>query len=380
MTTKIFCDDAGFTGDNLLHLDQPYFGYAAVAIEPAEAKALVAALRGRFGLIGSELKGRVLYRRPDALSLITWLLDELGERAVVAVSDKLFSLAAKFFEYVFEPVLARNSLFLYERGFHLHVANVLWAHLTHGETTSAKLASRFEEMLRRRGGEPQSYFAQGGAGGSEGAIATIERFIVACRPEIEAELASLADETGRIQWVLDLSFSSAKSVLCTMGERFGALDVTFDESKPLAAYRHFFDGFVGRSEIARLKFRGRDAAMTFNLAKPVEFGSSAAEPGLQLADIVASFSALAARDRRTDRGNQILTACLPYFDDDSVWPDLEHLRIDKKENFLNAILLIELATRAEAGEDLLDNLEEYYELISWRFDVDPPAGFLSAQP
>jgi hypothetical protein len=38
MTTKIFCDDAGFTGDNLLHLDQPYFGYAAVAIEPAEAK------------------------------------------------------------------------------------------------------------------------------------------------------------------------------------------------------------------------------------------------------------------------------------------------------------------------------------------------------
>jgi hypothetical protein len=373
MATRVYCDDAGFTGDNLLQAEQPFFGYAAVAIGPDAAADLVDRLRSRFQIVGAEIKGRHLYRRQDALQLIAWLLGELGNRASVAVSDKLFSLSGKFFEYVFEPVLARNSLFFYERGFHLHVATVVWAHLTRGDATTGQIASRFETILRRQGGAPQLYFDARGPGPADDPIATIQRFIDGCRPEIEAELASLADEDGRIKWVLDLSFSSAKSVLCTIGERFGQLDVMFDDSKPLLAYRDFFDHFIGRTDNPRMELRGRDAPLIFHLAKPVEFGSSAAEPGLQLADLVASFSALASRDRRSAKGAEILATCLPWFNDESVWPDLDQLRMERKENFLNAILLLELAARADAGKDLLAGLPAFYDFLSMRFDVDPPS-------
>ncbi|MDB5577719.1 MAG: hypothetical protein JWR80_2895 [Bradyrhizobium sp.] len=376
MATRVYCDDAGFTGDNLLDTAQPFFGYAAVAIAPDEAAALVEAFRQRFGLVGAEIKGRFVYRRPDALEAISWLLGELGDRASVAVSDKLYSLAAKFFEYVFEPVIARNSMFFYERGFHLHVSTMIWAYLVSGDSRTARIVSRFDELLRRRSGAPQLYFDRAEDDGAADAIGTIRRFAAACRPEIEAELANLADADGRIQWVLDLSFSSAKSVLCTMGERFGQLDVVFDDSKPLAAYRHFFDGFVGRSEIPRLTFRGRDAPLTFNLAKPVTFASSLGVPGLQLADLVASFSALASRDRHAPKGAAILDACLPWFNDDSIWPDLDHLRLDRKDNFLNAVLLLELTVRAEEGRDMLRDLPGYCAFMAERFDAEPPSKVL----
>jgi hypothetical protein len=374
MATNIYCDDAGFTGDNLLNTEQPFFGYSAVAVSPGEAADLVAELRRKFRIRDPELKGKNLYSRGYALDAITWLLGELGDRASVAVSDKLYSLACKFFEYVFEPVIAKNSLFFYERGFHLHIATVIWAHLTRGDQSTARIASRFEELMRRESGQPAIFFEPHVPADQPEPIDTIQRFAHACRDHIEAEVDGLADEAGRIKWVLDLSFSSAKSVLCTMGERFGALDVMFDDSKPLLAYRDFFDGFVGRTDIPYMTLRGRTAPLIFNLAKPVAFGSSKDEPGLQLADIVASFSALASRDRATERGRAILGVCLPWFNDDSVWPDLDHLRTDRKETFLNAILLLELTQRAEAGEDLLAGIPQYYDLISYRYDVDPPFG------
>lgn len=374
MATNIYCDDAGFTGDNLLNVDQPYFAYSAIAIGPDAAAELIAELRARFRIRDPEIKGMALYQRPYALEAIGWLLGELGDRASVSVSDKLYSLACKFFEYVFEPVLARNSLFFYERGFHLHVANVIWAHLVRGDMSTARIAGRFEALMRRRRGEPQLFFEPHDAAGQPNPIDAIQRFAHACRSPIEKEMAGLADENGRVKWVLDLSFSSAKSVLCTMGERFGALDVMFDDSKPLLAYRDFFDSFIDRIDIPYMTLRGRSAPLVFNLAKPVAFGSSKQEPGLQLADLVASFSALAARDRQTTRGQEILAACLPWFNDESVWPDLDHLRLDRKENALNAVMLLELVARAEAGEDVVEGMPLFYESASSYYEVSPPFG------
>ena len=114
MITSVFCDDAGFTGDNLLNKEQPYFAYSAVAIEPDAAALLVQELRSRFPIQSDELKGSLLYARPFALDLFRWLSGELGQRATVALNDKLYSLSGKFFEYVFEPVVAKNSRFFYE--------------------------------------------------------------------------------------------------------------------------------------------------------------------------------------------------------------------------------------------------------------------------
>ena len=41
MTTYIWCDEAGSTGNNLLDREQPLFAYAAVALDEAAAKRIV---------------------------------------------------------------------------------------------------------------------------------------------------------------------------------------------------------------------------------------------------------------------------------------------------------------------------------------------------
>ncbi len=60
-SNDVFCDEAGFTGDNLLDSKQPLFAYAAVKIEPAQAAELAKEIRTLAIPQASELKGRLLF-------------------------------------------------------------------------------------------------------------------------------------------------------------------------------------------------------------------------------------------------------------------------------------------------------------------------------
>ena len=56
----IYFDESGFTGNNLLNLNQPAFVYASVAIDPQNASHLHSELVSRFQLQGKEMKGKNL--------------------------------------------------------------------------------------------------------------------------------------------------------------------------------------------------------------------------------------------------------------------------------------------------------------------------------
>lgn len=373
MVSTVFCDDAGFTGDNLLNPEQPFFAYAAVAIEAHQATALVAELRRLFSIGADELKGKNLYKRGFAPQLIERLSGALGGRTSIALNHKLFSLAAKFYEYVYEPMVAPISSFFYERGTHLYVATALWAYLDAQHPTAKRVGERFEAIMRRRAGQPQLHFdSEITELRADEAIEPIVRFAAAYRDRAIAELEDLADESGRIKFVLDLSFSSAKSVLATLGERLGELDVVMDDSKPLEKFAGFFDNFVGRSDTVYMELRGRRVPLTFHLHRPLRFGSSETEAGLQIADIFASFAALAARDRFNPRGAAILQTLLPLLDGDSVFPDFDAIDLRRKEVVMNMSLVSELADRAEARLPLLENIDAYHETMSHLYNINPP--------
>ncbi|MGF7151884.1 hypothetical protein FHS96_005552 [Sphingomonas zeicaulis] len=372
MVTTIYCDDAGFTGDNLLNPDQPFFAYAATAVEPSQANGLVAELRSRFAIGTAELKGKDLYRRDCAPKLIAWLTSLLGGRTTIALNHKLYALSCKFYEYIYEPVLAENSRFFYDRGVHDYVAMVLFAYLQRGDQTAARLTERFEAIMRRQSGAPALYFDPTAQDQSDLAIEPILRFAEANREQAMAELDDLADDTGRIKFVLDLSLSSAQSVLTTSGERYGEIDVVMDESRPLEAFSDFFNSFVSRTETAYFEFRGRRQPLTFHLHRELRFGSSKADAGLQLADIFASFAALAARDRDTPRGRAILEHLLPLLDEGALFPKYEMLDLSRKEMMATMCLVAELTRRAEARLSLLDGIEAYAGFIARRLDSDPP--------
>lgn len=52
--TNLFCDESGFTGQDLLNPDQQYFSYSSVLMNPLEAGEIVAQVRTDFPL-GKEL-------------------------------------------------------------------------------------------------------------------------------------------------------------------------------------------------------------------------------------------------------------------------------------------------------------------------------------
>ena len=61
-TRKLYCDESGFTGPDLLNADQPYFVYSSVLIDPKHAAELVQQVRADYKLQGNELKGSRLLK------------------------------------------------------------------------------------------------------------------------------------------------------------------------------------------------------------------------------------------------------------------------------------------------------------------------------
>src|SRR5437879_2589559 len=105
MALTIYCDEAGFTGNNLADDGNPYFTFASVALEPSGAAALIDEAKAEFRLQG-EVKGANLTKHPA------------GRNA-----------AGKLFEYIFEPALSENNYLFYSIGFHRFIANLLHAEL-----------------------------------------------------------------------------------------------------------------------------------------------------------------------------------------------------------------------------------------------------------
>lgn len=61
----VYCDESGFTGNNLLDKSQPVFAYAAVAIEPESAEAILQTARSSLGVSQDrELKASSSIDRP----------------------------------------------------------------------------------------------------------------------------------------------------------------------------------------------------------------------------------------------------------------------------------------------------------------------------
>ena len=95
-----------------------------------------------------------------------------------------------------------------------------------------------------------------------------------------------------------------------------------------------------------------------NLANPLRFGSSADNPTLQLADIVAGATVL--QHVGEEPYHDLYNWVGEHMHENYMLPD-DHL-IDTKriEPRVNLAVLKELARRADRGEDPLDDIETFY--------------------
>src|ERR1700730_7019548 len=122
----IFCDEAGFTGNNLLDKEQQAFVYVGLAMPADRAQELVMATIKDLRLQGTELKGARLLKTDAGRVAITRILNSCVPDARWVVHHKTYALACKMFEYIFEPPLANQNSIYYAAGFHRFISSLLF--------------------------------------------------------------------------------------------------------------------------------------------------------------------------------------------------------------------------------------------------------------
>lgn len=371
MSQKIYFDESGYTGNNLLHPSQKYFAYASVATDDDEAKTLVEKLIKKYNIQGGELKGANLVKFAKGRKAITEVLDAFDGRIKISVSDKKFALAGKVHEYIFEPCYSDiNSLF-YGIGFHRFIANVLYMEFTARGAGAEELFAEFESLMREGDGQNlETIFSSSAVAEHSETIRMIREFAQIRHRDIKAELESLASgETGK--WVLDLTNTALYTLLANWGTEHEVLTAVCDHSKPLQHNQEMFNSMVGKTERLFSDVGGQSHPITFNLSGPIEFAASHDSHGIQIADAVAAAAVYVfsgAKDEAADHWRQIIARHAHY---GSVIPDTDELKLELGRPQLNALVLQQLHQRATEGLSLTEGMPKIITDIIQRMRLSP---------
>jgi hypothetical protein len=365
MIMHIFCDEAGFTGNNLLDADQDIFAYAAIAVTPDVARERVTRAIQDFRLQGKELKGSRLVRTSIGQRAITRLLNEsIGEFRTTA-HLKPYALAGKLFEYIFEPPLANQNSFFYGLEFHKFISTLLFVNFRTKNVPTEKLLADFANFVRS-GDETtltEIFPTTMGVDYLSNPLQAIRAFAMLHRKTISDEILNFR-EPGVPNWILDLTTTSFYGLMCYWGERFDSLEVMCDDSKPLQSAVSFFDVMVGRTDRLTINAFGKKQPFSFNLKAPILLARSHEHPGLQLADVMAAATATVLRNRYRNLPNDpevkkwegIVWDSLT---DNNIWPDYGILDWNDPRCFVNTLILNELIERSLRGFSLFQGMSEF---------------------
>jgi hypothetical protein len=368
--STVWCDESGATGNELLDPNQEHFVYASVALEPLEAEAIRVRLIAENRLQGTELKGKNLCGHTKGRRAIGQLIELVGERAHLVVHHKKYALAAKFFEYVFEPVLAEKNWIFYKIGFHRFISNLLFVWAMSQDRRADQILGDFAQAMRTF--EPASLpaFPLGGATvvSTDDPLSQLGTFCMLHKERIAEELLDLKQVEGG-SWTLDLTTTSLFSILGHWGDRFDQLAVYCDEAKPLQN-APLFKHFINRQDKTYQSLWGYERLVTPNLAHDVNLVRSHDYAGVQLADVLASACRKALQDRKDPEHQKWLDALVPRISTESVWYDAAQIDLNNGNATINALVLNELMDRSVKGRDLLEGMELFVDRVTLFVDSE----------
>ena len=356
----VYFDESGATGNHLMDPEQPFFVYASLGLEENEASAIHSEMVHRLRIKSPELKGISLTKRRQGRDAILWLWTEVGQRSKVAVADKTYALAGKFFEYMFEPPLAsRNSLF-YSIDFHKFIANFLYISFRSGDADTRKIFRDFERLMRTHDlDELEKVLSSLNHLDTSTLLGTILTFCLCNQDRIKSEIKLLRELDEGARWDLELSQTMVHWLLAHWGEEFEALEAYCDESKPIESNMEMFNQFIGRKDKAYIKLGGDPRpSLVYNLSGPIKLVDSKKYPGVQIADLLASSVAYSLKNQGQEFPNQ----CMELAQESitlAVVAEPDEFQPAREKGDLNMLVLVELSNRSIRGEDLLTGMREY---------------------
>ncbi len=306
---EIYCDESGFTGNNLLNRDQPIFTYASVATTGEEAENFVQKIITDYNVQGGELKGQRLIKYNKGRRAITEILKHFSENSLVSVFHKKYSLACKFFEYIFEPALAKKNSLFYNINFHKFISNIIFVHLSANAKYAEDIFEEFEKAMRSLDENHLTILTSSLAlANIDPVMEQIRSFAFYNRESIKKELDTIKG-IGAGTWVLDLTDTAVFHQLAEWGQRYAQLVVFCDASKPLDHQKEMFNVMINRKDKKYIELHGSSHPITFNMSKEIQVVSSTEHYGIQIADVVAGATAyifLGNNDRYTDEWGEYL--------------------------------------------------------------------------
>ncbi len=246
----IFCDEAGFTGNNLLDREQEVFVYVGLAITPERAKAVVDQTIRDFQLQGVELKGSRLLKTDAGRAAVTRILDLCIADMRIVYHWKRYALACKFFEYIFEPAVADQNSIYYAAGFHRFISTFLFMCFRAQDRVAEDLFQDFSTWVREGSTQALQRILPSGSllvQHKTNPLDAISTFAMLHENTIREELRPYHQNPTTPNWILDLTTTSIFSV------SFRQRCVVEAETGPKAGYFGFLlAGLTLRNSLSHL--------------------------------------------------------------------------------------------------------------------------------
>lgn len=281
----LYFDESGFTGTNLMDKDQPIFCYLGLECSPDIETAFLE-LKAKYRYGDSEVKGTNIIKHTHGQNLLKELWSLCAGKVKYVLADKKYALAAKIFEYVYEPVFAEHNTILYNSGLHIFFANFLyWEYLTQSNKSAELIFEKFHDFIKSH---KESDFVE-----SIGSVSYLNDpliyFYQFCNLYKEQIASDITFDDPADIWILDITNTALFSLLSAFeGDGSDPLKVTCDNSKPICAYKNFLDVQIGNEQPLYIEFQGVKRRINFNLASEIQMEDSKNCVALQIADFLVS--------------------------------------------------------------------------------------------
>ena len=282
----LYFDESGYTGNNLLDTTQPTFCYLGLDCTPELQNAFIS-LKSNYKYSNTEVKGTNVVKHTVGQKLLRelWLL--CAEKTKFFLVDKKFALAAKMFEYVYEPVFADHNVIIYNSGFHIFFTNFLyWNYFTKSDASAESIFANFQEFIKE--GKKKIDFVNSikPVPKEDDPLYSFFKFCQLYKDKIASDI-TFTDSFET--WILDVTDTGLFSLLTAFeGDSIEPLQVVCDDSKPVTAFKDFLDIEVGDTRKLYAGIREHKQGINFNLADKVKMESSKNCIPLQIADFLAA--------------------------------------------------------------------------------------------
>ena len=153
----VYMDESGFTGEDLINRQQPFFVHVSTTLSDDECAALHREFFSRTQ--GHELKHQNLSRRNSGQRRIVGLIDAIRNlhKFTVWVCHKEFTLLTYLVDLWVEPVMRRHGMDLYQDGRNVALCNTIFYCLRafESERFLREHLRRFQRMMMKR--TPNNY-------------------------------------------------------------------------------------------------------------------------------------------------------------------------------------------------------------------------------